>query len=640
MTGRLHPLAAVLLSAALLSAALAGCTAGAATVDGGSDAAATTDAGTGDGGGDGPRDAAAGDAAHDGGVGDGPTGGDACQPACAGKCPGAADGCGGVCASNGCTDGCCTAAGECLAYASQTSSTCGREGDACASCTLLGRTCDATLHTCMSTRANDAAFVAQVVPGVMTPGQSTTVSVTMRNIGTTTWTAATAYKLGAQNPQDNSTWGPGRVELGAGDSVAPGQAHTFTFTATAPATAGIRNFQWRMLREMVEWFGDYSTYRPVVVGGGAATVCEAMRALAGTNTDAAPALRACLAAAAAGTIVELPAGIYRLDGKIEVTTALTLRTEGKGPTAARCAAVGHDCAELAASTAFADPGGLLQLLAAGSVVDHLVVNGNKAARAGSTAGTQCSAGSNSYGYNVRIVCSGCALTNSVTKNALCGTGCEVSGTGANVLLWRNAVVDNGVHDTQNLWSDGVTVHDYADSTFVANEFRDNTDVDFIFGGCQRCMIQGNAVTHTAAFAGGSFAALMLHAWPSGATSGNFLGSDTSGNTIDCGPSKRCGIGLYLGPDAWYDADTYGGAVHHNVVTNAQQGVLIDDVHDMQVWNNHVSSPATTTVASCGTRSTTAYAKGTTSANVDTSADTMGTVYTAANWDGCIPNWWH
>jgi len=81
-------------------------------------------------------------------------------------------------------------------------------------------------------------------------------------------------------------------------------------------------------------------------------------------------------------------------------------------------------------------------------------------------------------------------------------------------------------------------------------------------------------------------------------------------------------------------------VHHNVVTNAQQGLLIDDARDMQVWNNHVSNPATSTVASCGTRTTTAYARGTTSANIDTSADTMGTVYASANWDGCIPNWWH
>jgi hypothetical protein len=274
------------------------------------------------------------------------------------------------------------------------------------------------------------------------------------------------------------------------------------------------------------------------------------------------------------------------------------------------------------------------------VVDHLVVNGNKGTRAATASGTQCAGGSNSYGYNLRVACSQCTLLNSVTKNALCGTGCEVTGVGSGVLLWRNAVVGNGVHDVSGMWSDGVTVHDYAASTFVANEFVDNTDVDFIFGGCQACIVQDNTVFHTAAFAGGSFAALMIHAWPGGATSGNFTGTDTSRNAVDCGSSKRCGFGLYIGPDAWYDADTYGGAVHHNVVTNAQQGVLVDDARDMQVWNNHSSNPAATTTASCGSRATNAYALGNSSTNIDRSADTMGTVYANANWDGCIPNWWH
>jgi hypothetical protein len=77
-----------------------------------------------------------------------------------------------------------------------------------------------------------------------------------------------------------------------------------------------------------------------------------------------------------------------------------------------------------------------------------------------------------------------------------------------------------------------------------------------------------------------------------------------------------------------------------VVTNAQQGLLIDDARDMQVWNNHVSSPATSTTASCGTKATSAYAMGNSSANIDRSADTMGAVYSSVNFDGCIPNWWH
>jgi hypothetical protein len=191
-----------------------------------------------------------------------------------------------------------------------------------------------------------------------------------------------------------------------------------------------------------------------------------------------------------------------------------------------------------------------------------------------------------------------------------------------------------------MWADGVTVHDYANSTLVANTFVDNTDIDFIFGGCQGCIIQDNHIQHSDSFVGSSFAALMLHAWPDGATSGNFTGSDTSANTIDCGAARRCGFGLYLGPDAWYDADTYGGTVRHNLITGAEQGLLIDDAHDMQVYNNFVANWGSSTDASCGLRPTSAYGIGNTSVNIDTSRDTMSISYIDANWDGCIPNWWN
>ena len=47
-----------------------------------------------------------------------------------------------------------------------------------------------------------------------------------------------------------------------------------------------------------------------------------------------------------------------------------------------------------------------------------------------------------------------------------------------------------------------------------------------------------------------------------------------------------------------------------------------------------------TRASCGDRATGAYHKGTRSYAIDTSADTLGAIYSAVDWDGCIPNWWH
>jgi hypothetical protein len=74
----------------------------------------------------------------------------------------------------------------------------------------------------------------------------------MQNTGTSTWTNALNYRLASQVTGD--PWG-NRSYLAAGDSVAPGQQKTFTISATAPYVAGTYNFQWRMVEELVEFFG-------------------------------------------------------------------------------------------------------------------------------------------------------------------------------------------------------------------------------------------------------------------------------------------------------------------------------------------------------------------------------------------------
>jgi hypothetical protein len=103
----------------------------------------------------------------------------------------------------------------------------------------------------------DAQCVSQSVPSTMAPGQSTGVSITLRNTGTVTWSPVGpqcgAYRLGSINPYNNTTWGFSRVELPG--PVPPGGEVTLPFTVTAPSTPGTYNFQWRMVHECVEWFG-------------------------------------------------------------------------------------------------------------------------------------------------------------------------------------------------------------------------------------------------------------------------------------------------------------------------------------------------------------------------------------------------
>lgn len=122
---------------------------------------------------------------------------------------------------------------------------------------------------------NNAAFVSQSVPSVMTSGQSYEVRVTLKNTGTNTWNAGRAYRLGSDYPPDNMVWGLSRVELpiNLNDparqriSVPPGGQVTFTFTVKAPRVPAPTPFffQWRMVQDGVEWFGEPTTLTPVVV---------------------------------------------------------------------------------------------------------------------------------------------------------------------------------------------------------------------------------------------------------------------------------------------------------------------------------------------------------------------------------------
>jgi hypothetical protein len=119
-----------------------------------------------------------------------------------------------------------------------------------------------------TTSGNSAQFMSQSVPANWSPGQTYTVSITMKNTGTTTWSTST-YKLGAQSPANNTSWGTSRATLSK--NVPPGSLGTFTFTVTAPTATGNYNFQWEMIQEGGSFFGDMTPNKPLSIGGGGAT---------------------------------------------------------------------------------------------------------------------------------------------------------------------------------------------------------------------------------------------------------------------------------------------------------------------------------------------------------------------------------
>jgi uncharacterized membrane protein len=99
---------------------------------------------------------------------------------------------------------------------------------------------------------NDAAFVEQSVPALMTAGRSYEVHVTMKNTGINPWTASRYYRLAQLGNTNN--WGIERVELPS--TVPQGASVTFDFRVTAPSKAGTYSFHWGMVQERVAFFGE------------------------------------------------------------------------------------------------------------------------------------------------------------------------------------------------------------------------------------------------------------------------------------------------------------------------------------------------------------------------------------------------
>jgi hypothetical protein len=412
------------------------------------------------------------------------------------------------------------------------------------------------------------SFVSETaLPASMTPYQRATISLTFRNCSGAAVGAASNLKLGFSAPRDYDTFGVSRIALPA--DVPNASDVTFTTVLRAPPLTGTHAAKWGLVDEGRAWLNVESPLQSVSVqvAPSMATICPGVSADIGGGASASAALQTCVNQTSAGGVLEIPSGIYRLTSELRVNNAITLRTAGT--TAASVSCWDRDstaCAVLRADDNLVAARGMFFVAANSGVnVDRIVIDGNRASRIASAAGVTCASGNNNgAGFNAHSDnCQGCSFTRGVSARALCGSGWEWVGEQATIT--NNVFIQNGDHNTKNMWSDGLTLLGSNGAIVKGNYFIDNSDIDFICGGATNAMFESNRVTHAQQ---ATFGGIMLDNF-NGGTTGNFIGTVVKNNTIGCG-DMLCDFGMVLGPHSWYlSANIQGGTVTGNAIVGAR-----------------------------------------------------------------------
>ena len=224
---------------------------------------------------------------------------------------------------------------------------------------------------------------------------------------------------------------------------------------------------------------------------------------------------------------EIPKGVYLINWGLDSPRAMIWRTQGSAGTAV-CPYNdnGATCAVLKAhptlDTNLAARHPMIQVTSSSFVMDHLIIDGNRTSR-------PASCPDNYRGSNLFFTSSATSsrFTRSVTRNALCGSGCVVDAD--QMTVSENYFFQNGIH-TLGLVSDGLTITNCSSCTINNNNLTDNTDVQMVMGNGTNTSITANTFQSVSRAA---FAAFALDNFNQSAL-GNFQGTTVQGNTILCG----------------------------------------------------------------------------------------------------------
>ncbi len=131
--------------------------------------------------------------------------------------------------------------------------------------TLTGSIYSQSRGISVSDKYDNAIYLSQSTPGVMIPGQSYGVSVTMKNTGHSVWNQGN-YSLKLVNLTESlaKTWSVSSVDVNS--TVSTGNEIVFNFNVTAPMTEGSYNMQWQMANGNA-FFGEPSMTVPIRVSG-------------------------------------------------------------------------------------------------------------------------------------------------------------------------------------------------------------------------------------------------------------------------------------------------------------------------------------------------------------------------------------
>lgn len=359
----------------------------------------------------------------------------------------------------------------------------------------------------------------------------------------------------------------------------------------------------------------------------------------GSGADAGPAIRACIAAAAPGEVIAFPPGRFRIDSQVVVDRPLWLTSGDLEPGDARCAVGDPRCATFVAGESFFPRDGFFTAArgAQGVVVDHLIFDGNRAARQAAMPPGVCAAeAGNRYGFNVGFFrCRDCWFLNSVSQHALCGTALEVSAT--NVAFSR--FVDNGTH-RNFLWADGLTALECPGKVVYDNYFEGNTDIDLVVG-TGPCAVVGNTIVHRPDFAQSAFSAISIFTFANHRQP--HAGTRVAKNHIDCGEHAGCGAGLYVGNEAWAHPKnpprTAEGPVFidDNLIVGAPTGIIIASGRDIRLRRNRIVGSGGRFHTSCGGRDF-PIASRSAASTITSTGEAFD--YPVLDWLYCIPNFVH